>query len=62
MGKTYRNFADTERQRRSRPNKYAESYIDKHRRHIYNEASEQDLEADDEAELHEVHTQQIQRK
>ena len=62
MGKTYRNFADTERQRRSRPNKYAESSIDKHRRHIYNEASEEDLEADDEAELHEVHTQQIQRK
>jgi hypothetical protein len=62
MGKTYRNFADSDRQRRSKPNKYADLAIDKHRRHIYNEASEEDLDADDEQQVHEVYTQPIQRK
>lgn len=62
MGKTFKKFAEQERERSKKPKYRGAEPIDKHRKKIYNVVSEEDLDADDEIDLYEVHTQPIQRK
>lgn len=63
MGKTFKKFADQERQRSKKPKYFDDEGIDKYKKKIYNSVSEEDnLDTDDELDLYEIDTQSIQRK